>query len=238
MYEYEVEAEIEYAFRKGGAEDLAYPSIVAGGDNACILHYNSNREKLTDGSLLLIDAGGEMGLYASDITRTFPVNGKFTPAQKTIYELVLKAQKEAIAVIKPGLPFHDVHKRAVEVLVEGLLQLGFLQGKKEEIVKDKAKYAAYFPHGTSHWLGLDVHDAGIYFKADNSSYILEEGNVLTVEPGLYISPENKSVPVEYRGIGIRIEDDVLVTSSGSDVLTKDCPKEVSELERIIGSKVN
>jgi Xaa-Pro aminopeptidase len=234
QWEYQVEAEIEYWFRYGGADDLAYASIVAGGNNATVLHYKTNRDRLRDGDLLLIDAGGEMDLYASDITRTFPVNGKFTPAQRRIYELVLKAQKETIAIVKPGVRFAEVHKRSVEVLVEGLLGLGLLKGNAEELVKDRIHYAAFYPHNTSHWLGMDVHDCGDYFLADKSSIPLEAGNVLTIEPGLYISADRTDVPEEYRGIGIRIEDDLLVTASGNEVLTADAPKEVAEIEAIVG----
>ncbi len=233
-YEYQVEAEIEYWFRHGGADDLAYSSIVAGGNNATVLHYKTNRDRLKDGDLLLIDAGGERDVYASDITRTFPVNGKFTPAQKKIYEIVLKAQKEAIKTVKPGMRFHDVHKRTVEVLVEGLVDLGLLKGDPKEIAKDRNKYVSFYPHNTSHWIGLDVHDCGDYFLPDGSSIPLEVGNMLTIEPGIYISEDRTDVPAEYRGIGIRIEDDVLVTESGREVLTEDAPKEIAEIEALVG----
>lgn len=234
QYEYQVEAEIEFWFRYGGAEDLAYDSIVAGGNNATVLHYKTNRDLLRDGDLLLIDAGGEMGLYASDITRTFPVNGKFTKTQREIYEIVLRAQKEAIAAVRPGVRFHEVHKRTVEVLVEGLLRLGLLRGTVDEIVRDRANYSAFYPHNTSHWLGLDVHDCGDYLGSDGSSVALEAGNLLTIEPGIYISSERNDVPAEYRGIGIRIEDDVLVTASGNEVLTTEAPKEIEEIEAVVG----
>lgn len=234
MYEYQAEAEIEFWFRHGGADDLAYASIVAGGNNATVLHYKTNRDPLRDGDLLLIDAGGEMDVYASDITRTFPINGKFTPSQKRIYEIVLKAQKEAIQMVKPGVLFHDVHKRTVEVLVQGLVDLGLLIGKPEELVKDRKNYASFYPHNTSHWIGMDVHDCGEYFAADGSSIPLEEGNFLTIEPGIYISADRTDVLEEYRGIGIRIEDDVLVTATGAEVLTGDAPKEIAEIEAIVG----
>lgn len=233
-YEYQVEAEIEYWFRHGGAEDLAYSSIVAGGNNATVLHYKTNRDQLLDGDLLLIDAGGEMGTYASDITRTFPVNGKFSPAQKALYEVVLKAQKDCIASVKPGVKFADVHNRAVESLVEGLVNLKLLSGDPKELAKDRTKYGAFYPHNTSHWMGLDVHDCGDYYLADGSSIPLEIGNVLTIEPGIYISKDRTDVPAEYRGIGIRIEDDVVVTASGCEVLTVDAPKEVAEIEALVG----
>jgi Xaa-Pro aminopeptidase len=234
QWEYQVEAEIEFWFRHGGADDLAYASIVAGGNNATVLHYKTNRDRLHDGDLLLIDAGGEMDVYASDITRTYPVNGKFTPAQKAIYEIVLRANKESIAMVKPGVRFHDVHKRSVEVLVEGLLGLGLLKGTVDEIVKDRKNYVAFYPHNTSHWIGMDVHDCGDYFLPDGSSIPLEKGNFLTIEPGIYISKERTDVPEEYRGIGIRIEDDVLVTANGHEVLTDEAPKEVADIEAVVG----
>ncbi len=235
LNEYDIEAEIEYWFRRGGAEDLAYPSIVAGGSNATVLHYKTNREKLREGSLLLIDAGGEMGLYASDITRTFPVSGKFSRAQREIYEIVLAANKAAIQAVRPGIRFTRVHEIAVEKLVEGLVALGFLKGNVKEIASDKTRYSAFYPHSTSHWLGLDVHDPGAYVTSAGESVPLETGNVLTVEPGLYIPEDRMDVPEEYRGIGIRIEDDVLVTEGGFDVLTKNCPKEIAEIESIVGT---
>jgi Xaa-Pro aminopeptidase len=234
QWEYQVEAELEFWFRHGGAQDLAYASIVAGGNNATVLHYKTNRDQLRDGDLLLVDAGGELDLYASDITRTWPVGGKFTKAQAALYDVVLKSQKEAIALVKPGVRFHDVHNRTVEVLVEGLLSLGLLQGKAEEIVKDRSKYAAFYPHNTSHWLGLDVHDCGDYYE-NGASVPLVAGNYLTIEPGLYIGADRIDVPAEYRGIGIRIEDDVLVTDTGSEIFTADAPKEREEIEAIVGT---
>lgn len=235
QYEYQVEAEIEFWFRYGGAEDLAYASIVAGGNNATVLHYKTNRDQLRDGDLILIDAAGEMGNYASDITRTYPVNGKFSKAQREIYEIVLKSQKEAIAATKPGVRFLDVHKRAAEVLVDGLLGLGLLKGDREEILSDRKNYINFYPHNTSHWLGMDVHDCGEYYAADGSSIPLEAGNVLTIEPGIYIGEDRTDVPAEYRGIGIRIEDDILVTANGCENLTKDAPKEIDEIEAIVGT---
>ncbi|MGE3262436.1 MAG: aminopeptidase P N-terminal domain-containing protein [Bacteriovoracia bacterium] len=235
QYEYQVEAEIEFWFRYGGAEDLAYASIVAGGNNATVLHYKTNRDQLRDGDLILIDAAGEMGNYASDITRTYPVNGKFSKAQREIYEIVLKSQKEAIAATKPGVRFLDVHKRAAEVLVDGLLGLGLLKGNREEILSDRKNYINFYPHNTSHWLGMDVHDCGEYYAADGSSIPLEAGNVLTIEPGIYIGEDRTDVPAEYRGIGIRIEDDILVTANGCENLTKDAPKEIDEIEAIVGT---
>jgi Xaa-Pro aminopeptidase len=235
QYEYQVEAEIEFWFRYGGAEDLAYASIVAGGNNATVLHYKTNRDQLKDGDLILIDAAGEMDLYASDITRTYPVNGKFTKAQKEIYEIVLKAQKEAIAFTKPGVKFHDVHKRATEVMVDGLIGLGLLKGKRDDIMADRKNYVQFYPHNTSHWIGMDVHDCGDYYLADGTSIPLETGNMITIEPGIYIGADRTDVPAEYRGIGIRIEDDILVTANGCENLTKDAPKEIAEIEAIVGT---
>ncbi|MGZ3653389.1 MAG: aminopeptidase P N-terminal domain-containing protein [Bdellovibrionota bacterium] len=233
-WEYQVEAETEFWFRNGGADDLAYASIVAGGNNATVLHYKTNRDQLKSGDLLLIDAGGEMDVYASDITRTFPVNGKFTPAQKAIYEIVLKAQKDAIASVKPGVRFHDIHAITLRSLVEGLVRIGLLKGEVDEIVKDKKNYIAFYPHNTSHWIGMDVHDVGDYYTADGSSVPLVAGNFLTIEPGIYIANDRTDVPAEYRGIGIRIEDDILVTAKGCENLTIDAPKEIAEIEAIVG----
>ncbi len=235
QFEFQVEAEIEFWFRHGGADDLAYASIVAGGNNATVLHYKTNRDQLRNDDLILIDAGGEMGLYASDITRTYPVNGRFTKPQRELYEIVLKAQKAAIAALKPGIKFADIHKLTVENLVDGLLRLGLLSGKHEEIVKDRKHYGAFYPHNTSHWIGMDVHDCGDYFLADQSSIPLEAGNMLTIEPGIYISHDRMDVPAEYRGIGIRIEDDVLVTPAGHEVFSADAPKEIAEIEAIVGT---
>ena len=175
-----------------------------------------------------------MNHYASDITRTYPVNGKFSKAQRELYEIVLEAQKESIKMVAPGVRFHDIHKKTVEVLVKGLIKLGLLTGNVDEIVKDRAKYAMFYPHNTSHWLGLDVHDVGSYYLPDGSSIPLEEGNFLTVEPGIYIAADRTDVPAEYRGIGIRIEDDVLVTATGHEVLTADAPKEIAEIEALVG----
>jgi Xaa-Pro aminopeptidase len=236
MFEYQAEAEIEFWFRHLGADDLAYASIVAGGNNATVLHYKTNRDLLKDGDLLLIDAGGEKDVYASDITRTFPINGKFTPAQKRVYEIVLKAQKAAIEMVKPGVRFHDIHQKTVEVLVQGLVDIGLLLGDPAELAKDRKSYGSFYPHNTSHWIGMDVHDCGEYFTADGSSIPLEEGNFLTIEPGIYISADRTDVLEEYRGIGIRIEDDVLLTASGSEVLTSEAPKEIEEIEAIVGKR--
>ncbi|NEQ06966.1 MAG: M24 family metallopeptidase [Moorea sp. SIO4E2] len=233
-YEYEVQAELEHDFRRRGAIGPAYPSIVASGANSCILHYTENNRQMQDGDLLLIDAGCSYGYYNADITRTFPVGGKFTPEQKILYELVLKAQLNAIAQVKPGNPFNQFHDTAVKILVEGLIDLGLLAGDSEEIIKEK-KYKHLYMHRTGHWLGLDVHDSGGYKQGENW-HIFQPGNVVTVEPGLYIGPDTEplegqpAIDQRWRGIGIRIEDDVLVTESGNEVLTAGVPKSVEELE--------
>ncbi|MGE5658611.1 MAG: aminopeptidase P N-terminal domain-containing protein [Actinomycetota bacterium] len=233
-YEYEIQAELEHIFRLRGGNGPAYPSIVASGRNSCILHYIENNRQLQDRDLLLIDAGCAYGYYNADITRTFPVNGKFTPEQKAIYELVLAAQLQAIAEIKPGNPYSNVHETAVQVLVTGLIELGLLAGDRDEIIKEE-KYKPFYMHRTGHWLGLDVHDVGVYQYGDNPQ-ILQPGQVLTVEPGIYIAPDIKpaegqpEIDEKWRGIGIRIEDDVLVTPEGYQVLTTGVPKSVAELE--------
>lgn len=227
-YEYEIQAEMDYIFRKHGGNGPAYPSIIASGPNSCILHYVENNRQLQDGDLLLIDAGCAYNYYNADITRTFPVNGQFTPEQKIIYDIVLEAQEKAIAQVKPGNPYSQIHDTAVRVLVEGLLDLGLLMGDIEEIIKEE-KYKPFYMHRTGHWLGLDVHDVGVYQYGENP-YLLQPGNVLTVEPGIYIGPTTKPVegqpeiPDRWRGIGVRIEDDVLVTADGHEILTAGVPK--------------
>ncbi|WP_413166545.1 aminopeptidase P N-terminal domain-containing protein [Capilliphycus salinus ALCB114379] len=232
-YEYEIQAEMEHIFGLNGGTP-AYPSIIASGQNACILHYIENNRQLQEGDLLLIDAGSSYNYYNADITRTFPVSGKFTPEQKTIYEIVLKAQLAAIEQVKPGNPYKNVHDAAVRVIVEGLMDLGLLAGDIEEIIKEE-KYKPFYMHRTGHWLGLDVHDVGVYQWGENPQ-ALQPGQVLTVEPGIYISPQIKPVEGQpevderWRGIGVRIEDDVLVTSGGYDVLTAGVPKSVEEME--------
>ncbi len=234
-YEYEVQAEIEHTFRLKGSMGPAYPSIVASGHNACILHYTENTRQMQDGELLLIDAGCAYDYYNSDITRTFPVGGQFSPEQKALYEIVLTAQLEAIAQVAPNQPYSQFHDTAVRVLVEGLLDLGLLQGDSEEIIKEE-KYKPFYMHRTGHWLGLDVHDVGVYQHGE-TPHPLEPGQVVTVEPGLYIAPDIKAaegqpeVDERWRGIGIRIEDDVLVTAAGHEVLTAGVPKSVEEMER-------
>ena len=237
-YEYQIEGEILNQFMQNGARYPAYSSIVASGNNACTLHYVENNSILNDGDLLLIDAGCELESYASDITRTYPINGKFSPAQKDIYQVVLNAQKEAINKVMPGNYFDAPHNAAIEQIVNGLIDLKILKASRDEVF-EKELYKEFFMHRTSHWLGLDVHDAGQYFdaplKGGNSKPIkFQDSNVLTVEPGCYIKP-NGNVPKEFWGIGIRIEDDVLVTPSGHKVLSENAPKEIKDLEDVIGS---
>lgn len=236
-YEYEIQAEIEHTFRQEGGIGPAYPSIVASGANSCILHYIENNCQMQDNELLLIDAGCSYGYYNGDITRTFPVGGKFTPEQKAIYEIVLEAQLKAIEEVKPGKPYNEFHDIAVCVIVKGLLDLGLLRGDLEEIIKEE-KYKPFYMHRTGHWLGLDVHDVGLYKHNEETWQTLQPGQVLTVEPGIYISPQIKpaegqpEVPENWRGIGVRIEDDVLVTASGNEILTSAVPKFIEDLESI------
>ncbi|MER3590227.1 MAG: Xaa-Pro aminopeptidase, partial [Mastigocladus sp. ERB_26_1] len=234
LYEYEVQAEIEHIFRKRGAMGPAYPSIVASGVNACVLHYVENNRQMQDNELLLIDAGCAYEYYNSDITRTFPVGDKFTPEQKILYEIVLIAQKQAIAQVQPGNPYNLFHDTAVRVLTEGLVEIGILKGEIDKLIEEE-KYKPFYMHRTGHWLGLDVHDVGVYQHGDNPQ-ILQPGQVVTVEPGLYIVPDTKpaedqpEIDQRWVGIGIRIEDDVLVTPTGNEVLTAGVPKEIQDLE--------
>ncbi len=233
MYEYEIEATIEHAYRARGAQ-YAYPSIVAGGDNATILHYHENAEKLQAGDLLLVDSGCEFDLYASDVTRTWPVSGRFSAEQRAIYEIVLEAQKAAIDQVRPGKQFVAYHEAAVNVIVDGLIELGLLKGTRDENLEQQ-RYQDYYMHRTGHWLGLDVHDVGRYLEIDGStSRKLEAGMVLTVEPGIYVH-RDLNCDERFKGIGVRIEDDVLCTPSGPDILSADIPKEVDELESIVGA---
>jgi Xaa-Pro aminopeptidase len=231
-WEYEVEAELLHEFRRQGSEYPAYTSIVAAGANACVLHYISNNQRMKDGDLLLIDAGCELSSYASDITRTFPVNGKFSGPQRDLYEIVLDAQKAAIAKTRPGTPYNVPHEAAVKVLAQGMIDVGLLRGSLDSVIEQGDKreggYFRFYMHRTGHWLGLDVHDAGDYKQGDKW-LPLAAGNVVTVEPGIYVRPA-KNVPKHFWNIGIRIEDDALVTAKGCDILTKDCPKTVAEIE--------
>ncbi len=231
LYEYQVEAELVHHFMQAGLRSVAYPSIVAGGKNACVLHYTENADKLKNGDLLLIDAGAECDQYAADITRTFPVSGRFSEPQKQLYQLVLDAQSAAIAQIKPGLSWHLAHDAAVEILTKGLVDLGLLKGKVKALIK-KEKFKQFYMHRTGHWLGMDVHDVGDY-KVDQKWRLLEPGMVLTVEPGLYIPADCTTVEEKWRGIGIRIEDDVLVTKQGHEILTNSAPKTIPDIEALM-----
>ena len=228
MNEAEAEAFLDYSYRRSGSTGAAYNHICAGGDNACILHYIENSEPLKDGDLMLVDSGAEWDFYAADITRTFPVNGKFSPEQRALYEVVLKAEEASIAVVKPGMRFEDVHNATLKVIIDGLLELGLLTGTRDEVIQS-GSYTAFFMHKTSHWLGLDVHDCGAY-AMNGESRALEPGMVFTVEPGIYVDPSNEEVEERWRGIGIRIEDDVLVTKNGHEVLTKAAPKSIEDVE--------
>ncbi len=228
MMEYEVEAIVEYVFRRHGAAAPGYGTIVGSGMNATILHYVENEAKMKDGDLLLIDAGAEVEGYTADITRTFPVNGTFSPAQREIYEIVLDAQVKGIEATRVGNDFDTVHQASLRALVEGLIRVGVVQGTADEVI-EKETYKPYYMHRTSHWLGLDVHDVGDY-RNGKDWRTLEPGMVLTVEPGLYFGEFLETVPDRYRGIGVRIEDDVLVTEGGPEVLTAGTPRTVAEVE--------
>ncbi|MBT8076718.1 MAG: Xaa-Pro dipeptidase, partial [Gammaproteobacteria bacterium] len=211
----------------------SYIPIVGGGANACVLHYISNRDELHDGDLLLIDAGAEYDGYASDITRTFPVNGKFSGPQKDLYEVVLAAQLEAIDTVREGNPWEQVHEAAVRIATEGMIELGILKGGLEEALEEE-HFKNYYVHNTGHWLGLDVHDVGEY-EIDGHSRVLEKGMVFTVEPGIYIPPAAKAVDKIWRGMGIRIEDDVVVTREEADILTFDVCKNIDQIEALMAS---
>lgn len=233
MWEYELEAIIEYQYSAAGAQDVAYPSIVAGGANATVLHYNTNRDRLRDGDLVLVDSGAEVDLYASDVTRTWPVNGRFTPEQRAIYEIVLRAQLAGIDAVRPGRPVDEYHRTAVRTLTEGLVDIGLLSGTLDELIEKEA-FSAFYPHRTGHYLGIDVHDVGRYTEDKNTFRKLEPGIVLTVEPGLYVQPD-ADVAERWKGIGVRIEDDILCTSGEPDNLTAAIPKDVETLEALVGS---
>jgi Xaa-Pro aminopeptidase len=234
MMEYQIEAELIHEFMRNGCRSPAYPPIVGGGSNACILHYTDNCAVLNNGDMLLIDAGAEYDGYAADITRTFPVNGRFTKLQAMIYEVVLAAQEAAIKKVKPGNHWNDPHKAAVRVLTKGLLELGLLKGSLRELIKAEA-YRRFYMHRTGHWLGMDVHDVGDY-KIGNAWRLLESGMVLTIEPGIYIPEHSKGVAKKWWNIGIRIEDDVLVTRDGNEVLSRDAPKSIAEIESIMAGE--
>jgi Xaa-Pro aminopeptidase len=231
MKEYEVEALIEYVFRRSGASAPAYNSIVGAGANATILHYVDNNAELKDGDLLLIDAGAEYEGYASDITRTFPVNGRFTAAQRELYEVVLDCQEKCVEMVAPGVTLEEMHQRSVELLTEGMVRLGLLKGDVKKLIEEE-KYKQFYMHRLGHYLGMDVHDAGLY-HTDGQPRAVEPGMVMTVEPGIYVAEDAEDAPEKYRGMGIRIEDDVLVTAGGYEVLTSAAPKRVEEIEALM-----
>ncbi len=228
--EYQVMAELLHEFRRHNA-DTAYPPIVGGGANSCILHYRDNDQPLSSGELLLIDAGCEFECYASDITRTFPVNGRFTSEQRAVYEVVLEANRAAIAKVRPGNHWNEPHEAAVRVITQGLVKLGLLKGRVPALIRSGA-YRRYFMHRTGHWLGLDVHDVGDY-KVGDEWRVFEPGMALTVEPGIYLPAGARGVPKRFRNIGIRIEDDVVVTKKGAEVLTARAPKDADQIEALM-----
>ncbi len=232
MNENEVEGELLHTFRRHGAV-ASYEPIVGGGANGCVLHYRANNSVLKDGDLLLIDAGAEYQCYASDITRTFPVNGKFSVEQRALYDLVLAAQRAAIAQIRPGRPFGGYHDAAVRVITAGLIKLGLLKGGVDKNIREHS-YRRFYMHKTGHWLGLDVHDVGDY-RVDGEDRELEPGMVVTVEPGIYIAPDAKGVAARWRGIGIRIEDDVVVTRTEPEVITAGVPSDADEIEALMAA---
>jgi Xaa-Pro aminopeptidase len=230
MKEWQIEAEVDFAFRSRGATGPSYPSIIASGPNAAILHHIQNRREMRAGELLLIDAGCEYEFYASDITRTFPIGAKFTELQRQLYSIVLEAQLKGIERAQPGARFDDPHEAAVRVLVDGMRDLGLVRGSAEEAI-EKGSYRRFYMHRTSHWLGMEVHDVGLY-RVKGESRKLEPGMVLTVEPGLYIDEDCEEAPEHLRGIGVRIEDDVLITDSGHEIITAATPKQTAEIEAL------
>ena len=231
QYEYQLQAEIEHQFMMSGATGPAYTSIVGGGKNGCILHYIENQSALKSGDLVLIDAGCEYQNYAADITRTFPVNGKFSASQAAIYDIVLAAQIAAINTIAPGVTYDQANKATIEVITQGLVDLGILKGDVDQLIADGA-YREFYMHSVSHWLGMDVHDVGDY-KINNQWRVYEAGMLLTIEPGIYIAADNQNVDKEWRGIAVRIEDDILVTKAGREVLTDGVPKQRDQIERLM-----
>jgi Xaa-Pro aminopeptidase len=233
LYEYELEAEVVHELLRNGCRSAAFPTMVAGGKNACTLHYIENNEVLNDGELVLIDAGAELNHYASDVTRTFPINGRFTRQQKTIYELVLKAQRAALNQIYPGKKWNEPYQASIKVITQGLIELGILVGQRDKLIEEEA-YKRFYMHRVGHWLGMDVHDVGNY-KVDEVWRDLEPGMVMTVEPGIYISAAI-DIPDEWWNIGIRIEDDVLITEGGHEVLTADLPNTVAEIEALMAGE--
>ncbi len=231
MFEYQLEGEIQHEFNRHGARFPSYNTIVGAGENGCILHYTENESVMRDGELVLIDAGCEYMGYAGDITRTFPVNGKFTPAQRAVYDIVLESLETALRLFRPGTSIQEVNAEVVRIMVTGLVKLGILKGEIDTLVAENA-HRAFFMHGLSHWLGLDVHDVGVY--GQDRSRILEPGMVLTIEPGLYIAPD-ADVPEAYRGIGIRVEDDIVITENGNENLTASVVKKADDIEALMAS---
>ena len=236
LTEYQVQAEIEYVFKKHGAKSPGYPSIVGTGVNACVLHYIENRDTLKDGDLLLVDAGAEVDYYTGDITRTWPVSGTFSGYQREVYDLVLRAQMDVIRMVRPGEKWKSLHETAVRTITEGLIDLGLIDTSLDEAIEEKL-FRPYFMHGTGHWLGIDVHDVGTY-AVGGKSRVLEPGMAFTIEPGVYFHPDTDAeFPDHFQGIGVRIEDDVLVTEDGCEVLSSNVPKEPEAVEELVGSKL-
>ena len=231
MYEYQLEAELQHEFASSGARHAAYNSIVGSGENGCILHYVENNRKMRDGDLVLIDAGCEFEYYASDVTRTYPVNGRFSAEQRALYELVLRAQEAAISQVVPGNHWNQPHDASVRTITEGLVKLGLLKGRLDSLIKQQA-YRRYYMHRVGHWLGMDVHDVGDY-RVGGQWRVLEPGMVMTVEPGIYVAPGDNKVARKWRGIGIRVEDNVLVTPEGCEVLTAALPRSVEQIEGLM-----
>jgi len=232
LYEYELEALVESTFRMNGANGIAFPTIVASGGNATTLHYTTNDCQIEDETLVLIDAGAEYGRYAGDVTRTFPANGTFTKAQREIYQIVLEAHTAIIDSIRPGVSIDEPHQKSIELLTEGMLSLGLLEGKAKKLIKKEA-YRQFYMYRIGHMLGLDVHDVNCVHEANGDFKTFQPGMVMTIEPGLYVAEGTKGVPPEYLGIGVRIEDDILVTESGNENLTSGVPKEIDEIEALI-----
>ncbi len=230
LWEYEVEATLLYEFTRQGCHSVAYNTIVGAGANACVLHYIDNNTQIKDGDLILVDAGGEYDYYAADITRCFPANGRFTAAQRAVYEVVLVAQLAVLQAIKPGIPWNQLQPIAIRKITEGLVELGILKGRVDDLIESRA-YFPFYMHNFGHWLGMDVHDVGEY-KVGVEWRTLQPGMVFTVEPGIYIQPQ-KNVAEKWWNIGVRIEDDVVVTAMGCEILTKDAPKKIDEIETVI-----
>lgn len=233
IYEYELQALIEYHFTRNGADFPAYTSIVGTGANATCLHYNENRDRIEDGDIVLIDAGCELGFYAGDITRSFPASGKFTPAQRDLYQAVLEVEMSTIEILRPGLPYDAIREHSNRGLCQAMLDLNLLSGTVDQLMEEES-FKKYYPHGIGHWLGLDVHDVGSYYEPNGDSRKLEPGMVLTIEPGLYVLPDEEDAPEALRGVGVRIEDDILITEDGYENMTKSCPKSVEDIEALVG----